>query len=290
MTKSLGVLRAVNSIAGHLTPGLSAQLASHLLLRPRAQPPRAWELAAAESARRITFRFGLSGLRWGDEGRPAVLLMHGWEGRPTQFANFVAPLLARGRQVIALDAPAHGESAGEEATLMEFAMALLEAAVEIRELEAVVGHSMGAVASAIALSQGLPADRAVLLASASSIEDTLLTFADAFGLPSRAARRFVELMGRANGIAAGDLDVSRMVRSLEIPALIVHDRDDAMVPYADGEAIARAWPGAQLLTTTGLGHWKLLTDASVAEQVADFLAGRKIAAQQLPESELVTLQ
>jgi pimeloyl-ACP methyl ester carboxylesterase len=290
MAKSLGVLRAVNSIAGHFTPGLSAQLASHFLLHPRAQSPRAWELAAVESARRITFRFGLSGLRWGEEGRPAVLLMHGWEGRPTQFANFVAPLVARGRQVIALDAPAHGESAGSEATLMEFAMAMLEAAVELRELEAVVGHSMGAVATAIALTQGLPAERAVLLAAASSIEDTLLTFADAFGLPSRAARRFVELMGRANGIAAGDLDVSRMVRKLELPALVVHDRDDAMVPYADAEAIARAWPGAQLLTTTGLGHWKVLTDASVTEQVADFIAGRRVTASRPIESQLVTLQ
>ena len=50
MAKSLGVLRAVNAIAGHLTPGLSAQIASHLLLHPRAQPPRDWELAAAATA------------------------------------------------------------------------------------------------------------------------------------------------------------------------------------------------------------------------------------------------
>jgi len=201
-------------------------------------------------------------------------MMHGWEGRATQFGKFIAPLVAAGRQVIALDAPAHGESPGEQATLMEFAMALQEAAVEIRDLESIVGHSMGAAASAIALAQGLPAQRAVLIASASSIEDTLLMYADAYGLPHRAARRFVELIGQANGIAAGDLDISHRVRDLKIPALIVHDRDDTMVPFADAEAIAREWPGAQLVTTTGLGHWRVLSDARVTQQVAEFLVGR----------------
>jgi pimeloyl-ACP methyl ester carboxylesterase len=209
------------------------------------QSPRAWELAVAETATRITFRFGLSGLRWGAEGQPAALLMPGPQGRPTQFATFIAPLLARGRQVIALDAPVHLESLNEEARRMESAMALLEAAVEIRELDSIIGHSTGAVAGALALTHGLPADRAVLLAPASVI-------------------------------TAGDEAFCRTLRQLEIPALIVHDSGDAIVPHAEAQALARCWPGAQLLTTTGLGHWKVLTDAGVAEQVADFVAGRRI--------------
>jgi len=268
--------RVVNSVAGLVTPEISAQAATRVLLHPRRHQARAWEQKALESARRATFRFGLSGLKWGRDGDPVVLMLHGWEGRPTQFAHFIAPLVAAGRQVIALDAPGHGESAGEQATLMEFAMALLEAAVEIPELEAVVGHSMGAAATAIALAQGLNADRAVLIGSPSSIEDSLLEFANAFGLPPRATRRFVELVGIANGIAAGDLDISRTAAGLKIPALIVHDRNDRQVPYADGEAIANAWPGAQMLTTAGLDHWRVLNDPGVVKQVSEFLTGRTI--------------
>ena len=269
---ALSVLRAVNSVAGHVTPGLSAQVAKYLLLHPREHHARGWELPAARTARRVTFRFGLSGLRWGEQG-PAVLMMHGWEGRPTQFRHFIEPLLASGRQVIALDGPAHGQSQGEQATLMEFAMALAEAAVEIQNLEAVVGHSLGAAATAIALAQGLPAERAVLIASPSKIEASLRGFAGALGLPHRAANRFVQLIGRANGIPAQELEVSRQVRGLGIPALIVHDCDDATVPIDDGKAIARAWPGARLLTTAGLGHWRVLTDANVAREVSEFLTG-----------------
>ncbi len=215
--------------------------------------------ASAEMGPRITFRFGLSGLRWGRDGQPAVLLMHGRGGRPAQFAEFIAPLLDRGRQVIALEAPVYGKSVDEESAQMELAMAMLEAAVEIRELESVIGHSMGAVTTALALRHGLPADRAVLLAPASTI-------------------------------TAGDTGFARNLRKLEIPALIVHDSADTIVPHAEAQAVVRAWPGAQLLTTTGLGHWKVLTDPGVAEHVADFVARRRIAARTLEHAALATLQ
>ena len=263
---AVSVLRAVNAAAGSVTPDLSAQVAKHLLLHAQPHSRGAWELPVAKSATRITFRFGLSGLRWGEEG-PAVLVMHGWEGRPTQFRHFVEPLLAAGRQVIALDAPANGASSGSEATLMEVAMSLLEAAVEIRSLDAVIGHSLGAAAVAIALAQGLPAERAVLIASPSRIEDSLHGFAGVLGLPRRASERLGELMG----ISARELEITQQVSGLKIPALIVHDRDDTAVPFVEGQAIANAWPGARLLPTEGLGHWRVLTDSHVTHQVAAFL-------------------
>jgi len=271
---ALTVMRAVHSVTGLVAPDLPARSARRLLLHPQRYEPRPWEAAALEGARRVTFRFGLSGLRWGEAG-PVVLLMHGWEGRPTQFRHFIEPLLASGRQVIALDGPAHGESPGEESTLMGFAMAIAEAAVEIRGLEAVVGHSMGAAATAIALAQGLPAERAVLIAPPSAIEQGLYGFAGMLGLPPRAASRFVDLVGEANGVPARELEISRLARNLAIPALVVHDRRDTAVPFADGEAIAQGWPGAEFLATSGLGHWRVLTDPAVVARVTDFLSGRE---------------
>lgn len=270
---ALGVLRAVHSVTGLVLPELPARSARRQLLHPRKHALRSWEIPALDSARRVTFRFGLSGLRWGDEG-PVVLMMHGWEGRPTQFRHFIEPVLASGRQVVALDGPAHGESPGEESTLMGFALAIAEAAVEIRGLETVVGHSMGAAATAIALAQGLPAERAVLLAPPSAIEQGLYGFADTLGLPAPAARRFVDLVGEANGVPARELEISRLASKLDLPALIVHDRRDTAVPFADGEAIARAWPAAEFLATSGLGHWRVLTDPAVVARVTDFVAGR----------------
>jgi len=121
----------------------------------------------------ITFRFGLTGRRWGDWG-PVVLLLHGRDDEPASFAGLIEPLLAAGRQVIALDDPtaaAHsGATVDEAGRVSEFAAAITEAAVEMRELESVVGHGRGAAAAAQALTQGLSAERAVLLGSTGEVE------------------------------------------------------------------------------------------------------------------------
>lgn len=267
----LARMRRLNTVGEYLAPGLAARIARRLLMRPREHAPRVWEADALATGTRVSFRFGLSGLRWGPDGAPVVLMLHGWEGRPTQFAHFIAPLLASGRQVIALDGPAHGESAGDEANPIVFAHALLEAAVEIRNLEAVIGHSMGGGAIGYALSLGLRADRVVLLGAPSSLRGVLERFADAIGLLPRTRRRFFERVHRHTGVDPHTVEISRLARGYRLPALVVHDRDDLLVPFADGEAIARHWPQAQLLATSGLGHWRILTDRTVVGRVVDFL-------------------
>ena len=51
------------------------------------------------------------------------------------------------------------------------------------------------------------------------------------------------------------------------------DRDDDEVAWTDGAAIAEAWPGARLVTTTGLGHRRILRDAQVVSQAVSFVSG-----------------
>ena len=58
---------------------------------------------------------------------------------------------------------------------------------------------------------------------------------------------------------------------LALPALIVHDRGDAEIPYQDGVDTAAAWPGAELLTTEGLGHRLILRDPEVVERATRFV-------------------
>ena len=50
--------------------------------------------------------------------------------------------------------------------------------------------------------------------------------------------------------------------------------------------LARAWPGARLHLTSGLGHGRILRDRGVAQAAADFLCSRSsvasVAAPALP--------
>jgi alpha-beta hydrolase superfamily lysophospholipase len=118
------------------------------------------------SARPVAFRFGLTGRRWGDSG-PVVLLVHGRDDVPALFAQLITPLVAAGRQVVALDDPT--SPAPDDIRVAEFAAAIAEAAVELRGLHALAAHGLGAAAAAQALVQGLAVDRVVLLGSGTQL-------------------------------------------------------------------------------------------------------------------------
>lgn len=123
---SLTWIRGFNGTIGRIAPRWTAERMRRTFMVPGEWPPKDWELPLLASSERVTLRFGLSVLRWG-EG-PAVLLLHGWAGRPTQFAHLIEQLVGAGYSVYALDAPAHGRSPGREANVVLFAHALLEAA------------------------------------------------------------------------------------------------------------------------------------------------------------------
>jgi pimeloyl-ACP methyl ester carboxylesterase len=261
-------LRRVGHVLGLLLPESAARLARRLATRP----VRAGTRALPPGAEAVTFRFGLAGLRWGHSG-PRVLALHGWEGRASQFRGLGERLAARGYQLIAIDAPAHGRSPGSEANPVVFADAAVEAASELGPLHAVVGHSMGGAAVLLAQARGLRATRSVAIAAPAALPDVLRRLSRAFGLPLRASRAFIAQMERHAGEPAAQLDVEKVSSLIRGPLLLVHDRDDAVVPFADGERIAAA-TGAELVETRGLGHRDLLRADAVLDRITSFLAPR----------------
>jgi pimeloyl-ACP methyl ester carboxylesterase len=86
-----------------------------------------------------------------------------------------------------------------------------------------------------------------------------------------AMRRRIE---RRVGRPWSDFDVAARATALRAPLLVVHDRGDAEVPWQHGLVIARAWKGAELLLTDGLGHRRILRDPDVVAAAVAFLAAR----------------
>ncbi|MGH8561857.1 MAG: hypothetical protein ACRES4_07835, partial [Nevskiales bacterium] len=55
------------------------------------------------------------------------------------------------------------------------------------------------------------------------------------------------------------------------PLLVVHDREDRETAWSDGQSIAEAWPQARLLSTQGLGHRRVVSDAEVVSAALRFI-------------------
>ena len=268
--------RSAIRFADEFAPSIVTAPVLDRLLHPRRLPLRDWEKPALADTLRVTFRSGLSGLRWGDGTGPVVLAMHGWEGRATHFRYIGEALASAGHSLLALDGPAHGASPGHVAHPRLVAEALIDAAAEIAtergRVHAVIGHSMGGGAVSYALSQGLDADRAVLIAGPSAYEMVVRGAAGIAGLGPRATRHLLRAMENRTGIAPEDLDVARGLQDVDLPTLVVHDRDDTFVGFAHAQRFMSYLADGRLRETHGLGHWRVLTDPATVAAIAEFVA------------------
>jgi pimeloyl-ACP methyl ester carboxylesterase len=203
-------------------------------------------------------------------GRP-VLLLHGWEGQAADLAAFVQPLLDAGFQVVAMDLPAHGASAGRQTSIPDSARALRAVGEALGPLQAVIAHSVGSAVLAEALHAGLAAERAVLVAAPAHYADYARQVGHLAGLDNDGIGRLLALLSASFGVDIHDISLPGRAAGLRQPALFVHSADDRIVSIADSEASAAAWPGAHHLRLDGLGHRRVLQAPAVIDSVLQFL-------------------
>jgi pimeloyl-ACP methyl ester carboxylesterase len=206
---------------------------------------------------------------WGDG--PVVVLAHGWGGRAGRFSSIAGALVEAGFRVVLFDAPAHGASMGRQASLPQFSRALRQVGAAVGPAYGLVGHSLGGAAVSLAIGQGLAARRAVLLAPPADVFLFSHAFAKHLRIPPRARDVMQDNLATRLQFRWEELHIPTLAKTLTTSALIVHDVQDADVPYGHGEEIARAWPGAELFTTTGLGHRAILRNPEVIRRIVTFL-------------------
>jgi pimeloyl-ACP methyl ester carboxylesterase len=265
-------LRVVFRGAGFLAPSLAARLAGVLFRFPPRHRTSELERQVLQQGRfqGLDTKSGrLATWRWGDG--PTVLLVHGWGSRGARLRSFVEPIVAAGCAAVAFDAPGHGDSPGRFSSLPQFIEAVFAVASANGPVRAIVAHSMGGAAAALAMARGLPAQRAVFLAPSAHPATYSRIFSERLAI-SPAVRQLMEhRIEQRFGFRWDEFAVLPRVSTLSAPLLVFHDREDTDVPWSDGEAIARAWPGGQLVTTQGLGHRRIVHDPEVVSQTISFL-------------------
>lgn len=263
-------------------PSLAARYAERLFLTaPRHRRPAAEAalLATGAPARIPHVADGepghLPAWTWG-EGGDVVVLVHGWEGRGSQLGAFVDPLVARGLRVVTFDAPGHGDARSRTASVVEHARAVASVGRWITRgggrVHAVVGHSVGGAAAVLATHFGLRPGRLALVAAPTSPERFARGFARMLALTDEVRAAMIARLERRYGLTMEELDVRAHVARLDVPVLVVHDRGDDVVPFADGAAIAEAAPAGRLVATEGLGHRRVIRAPEVVDVVAPFAA------------------
>lgn len=276
--RAIVLSRALVGVASRVSTPLAARAAERIFSTPpRSRRSRGQAvLAGGRPFRRWVEGRPIAAWRWGDG--PVVLLVHGWGGRAAQMTSFVAPLLDQGLSVVAFDGPGHGRSGRGMSSAPEIARALRAVAESTPGVHAIVAHSLGAAATAIALRWGLRVNRIALLAPMMDPVGRIGELVGLLRVPEAVAAAMRSRSERRIRVAWDELDRAALVGSIAAPTLVVHDRDDTEVPAKDGAAVARSIAGARLVETTGLGHNRILRHPRVTEAVTDFVAEGRLDA------------
>ena len=267
------VIRAYFAIASRLLPALARNQAEHLFTMPPRYAGRRLHPADARRETVVAGKHSLAVWQAGPQSAKAVLLIHGWGGRGVQLGGFVAPLLANGYRVVWFDQPGHGDSGRGPVALPDFVRALEALALTHGPFEAAIGHSLGAAALGLAMRRGIRLGRIVFVSPPSSISEHAHNFARLLGITPRIREAMRRRLERRYGVRFAEIDRIGELEQLHLPALFVHDSDDTEIPFENTLRLRERMPGARLIKTYGLGHFRVLRDPAVVRAVVEFVRG-----------------
>jgi pimeloyl-ACP methyl ester carboxylesterase len=280
-TRGIKAVRASFGVLCRTAPTLAAHLAYGLLATPPRGAEKDWQAVLREKAQTSRLPLGAGEIavyEWG--AGPTVLMVHGWGARATHLGKMIEPLVAAGFRVVAFDAPAHGDSFGRTTDLVQYAAAVNTVARLAGPVHTLLAHSFGVAMALYARRDwGVETGRQVFISSF----DHCKWFTEAFGrhvglTPAVLARTLHMLEERYSGrLNWNSMSVVDMLRHTPQPTLIIHDRDDAEIPFEHSVALLQAAPQAQFHATSGLGHHKLLGSGEVIAQVLRFVRQPNLA-------------
>jgi pimeloyl-ACP methyl ester carboxylesterase len=280
------LLRGFYDVVTRASPALAAQFAEALFTTPVRQTLTPEARATLHEAFQSVLDVNGRRLRmfcWPGAG-PTVLLAHGWSSRAGRLAAFVEPLRRAGFEVVAFDAPAHGDSSGTHSDLPEYVESLRAVIAAAGPVHGIVAHSFGARASLLCAARKLAEVRALALLSMPPDVSYML---GQFKLVLNLRQDVQQLLDRA--LAArfgGEIDrhiPEQHAHPVRMPVLLLHDSEDDVAPVAHANALAHQLPSAQLTLTCGLNHCGLLTHPPAIEAVAAFMT-RTLECSREPEA------
>lgn len=255
-----------------LSPQAAARLAERLFFTPhrsRLTPAMRAVLDQGKPFQVAVEGQSIVGWSWG-EG-PLVYLVHGWGSRGGRLSAYVQPLVDAGFRVVTFDAVGHGASGGRMSSMPQMGRTLRAIVEANGPADGVVAHSLGASVTTLTMEWGLAVGRAVFVAPSADPVGYTLLWARQLGLRPDVIDRLRTNSQQRIGFSWSDLDIVALARRRTAPLLVIHDDTDDVIPWADGNAIAGAWPGSRLVTTHGLGHSEIVRAPDIVAQGVAFL-------------------
>lgn len=281
MTSALSTPPAVSNLFRRLeriSPSLAAEVAYALWRSPgrrvRVHPSEQPTMYDAVTTFCTVRSRRVATYTWGTGDR-VVLLVHGWQSRAAAFAPLVRELRESGRRIVAFDAPGNGLSSGRHTDVRDYA-AIIAELEPAGGFEAIVAHSFGTPATALAIRGGVRTMSFITVNGAADFGYLLRAFGATIGAPASVLRGVQTRTERR--LFAGEPDPFTRFSATSAPLspgirwLVLHDSDDAVVHPSQAAALVAANPAStELVLSHGLGHNRPLREPAVLDRIVEFI-------------------
>ncbi|MDX1954409.1 MAG: alpha/beta fold hydrolase [Chitinophagaceae bacterium] len=273
---ALGYVRGKLRLLSKVSKRKAAEKAFDLFCTPqfrnlKKRPPIFKE---AEMIQEKFLDYKLVGYRWNKGGQRRVLIIHGFESSVVNFDHYIKPLIRKGYEVLAFDAPAHGRSSGKQINALIFRDFILHVNKQFGPIHSFMAHSFGGMALGLALEM-IPHDeeyRVVLIAPLTETTTSMGTFFHLLRIDPATQAEFSALITRMAGKDPSWYSLRRVMPNLKARVLWFHDEDDGLTPLRDAEKVkADGHPHVEFVISKGLGHRRIYRDNQVKKRIVSFL-------------------
>jgi pimeloyl-ACP methyl ester carboxylesterase len=205
---------------------------------------------------------------------PTVLHVHGLHSNLGSTVPIAQSLLEQNYQVVLFDVPGHGEALGSSTNPLEVRELIRGMCDRLGDLHAVVAHSLGGLWAISAWNSNIHAKAFVSISTPSNHRFLVEKFAEMHGVGSGQVQElFREIEGLLGEAAWTEYSPSEIVKTIDVPGLIIHGANDNFVPPKHAVDLHSNWRQSTLEIIEGAGHLDVVGSPKVLTLIGAFLRG-----------------
>ncbi len=192
--------------------------------------------------------------RWVGTG-PTILLIHGWESNTHRWFKLIEVLQENNYNIIAFDAPAHGNSTGKILNVPLYANCV-QAVSQLYTPSVHIGHSIGGLTTIYHYYKYHPEHikKLVILGAPSQLSVIMKDYQRLLGMKNAVMTGLNNLVKERFGFSIDQFSGFAFAKAITIPGLIIHDKYDQITPVESSRGVHENWKNSTYIETSGLGH------------------------------------
>ena len=234
--------------------------------------------AIFHAANLLNFTFegrNIQGYQWNSEQPHKILILHGFGSAAHNFHHYVDAFVKKGYQVLAFDAPAHGNSEGSTINAMQYSQLIEQVIGRYGPVDGFLAHSLGGLALTLAL-ENIPHSEKTRVVFIAPATETVTAIDEAFRLlqidDAAIRQEFDNIILEISGHATEWFSIKRAIKKSNAGILWIHDEDDDITPLKDALLVKNeGHENIKFVITKGLGHRKIYRDEVIRNMVEQFL-------------------